>query len=162
MNWLRLIALGSVLTLPLAFGGVGRVGNFSIGSYEEGFRVDYPPFLMANPLSNKTLFLRSRLPWSARGGSLQSMNIHVALFSRRYPELVDYSRHELREEFLSKGWELFESKDSCMDIFKTELNTVFVWGVGRGFSMVGGENSQGVMDEMQENVSLREGACQWK
>jgi hypothetical protein len=160
ISWLVFFTLGSILVLPSAFSGVGRVGNFTVGSHELGFYIHHPNSYMAWSATTESVYLKSVVP-NFGGSTKQLPSINIALFSVRYPTLTNLNRDEVQNWFKENGWQHTKEPQNCIDKFKTDSNTIYIWGEGLGFIMTGGSTSQRVINHLERHVEFVDEVCRW-
>lgn len=150
----------------ISFAGVGRVGNQSIGSEEEGFVTRLPQnYPKTNEHSN---FLVLSSPGS---GSFNKSTDILAFPVRNFvPDWDGYSRERWVQEIegYSSFVDFIDTGDSCVLAARwvNEDKKVFgvaTWGNGKGviFTSEGSRITWDATEYMLKSVQLNEGACAW-
>ena len=160
------IAVMAIL-LPVMGQTIGRTGNGRMAGLEDGFTASMP----------------SQLPDIQTGadGSLRCINpaildstgsspkVIVHRFATANPSRAKMDRDTLRLELLANDWHVrVFAKDPCVDLYVRDQGSVLaligVWGVGKGFEVIGSRDqfTANAIDEIVSGLELDIGACAWK
>lgn len=146
---------------------IGRTGNGRMMGVEDGFTASMPTQL-PEVQTGADGSLRCTNP-AVMDSSGESPKVIVYRFSVANPSRAQMSRDDLKLELLNNDWKPRAfAKDPCVDLYVRDQGSVLaligVWGVGKGFEVIGGRNpfTAKAIDEIVAGLVLEPGACAWK
>lgn len=167
-KFIILLLVELVLLAPPAW-SIGRIGNSSIGSEEEGFVTSLPSvYPITKQMSSRRLILES--PWH-RGSEGHSTDISAQPVSDLFPHWTEASREEVETdiEAIEPYYDRIPHSDLCVFAARwvdKKNNRVFglaTWGRARGvlFWASGSRITWDSIEQMLIDLELLPGACSW-
>lgn len=146
---------------------VSRVGGGKVRSASSGFELTLPfPFIQIGLLSADAVRAMGPMAYLA-GKGLSQQFIDVLEFENDFKDKGQYSREDLRRDFISNSWTEMNTSNCVLHFMKENgsiIAHVVSWGSGRGYILRGpltSDVSQAMNSALksQQRVSAE---CLWK